>query len=142
WDRAGIETWTPQDGQEYTSLSAWIRAQKAVKLTSLPKNIQALIKVNRGQRTEKQKKDLRDYFVREVYARTRPGLAPLYEKLALAEKDQKKYKKKSPPPLVSNERSNPPPPYILNRGKYEQKTDRGDRNPPASLPPLPAGTPR
>ena len=29
WDKAGIETETPQDGQLYDSLSAWVRAQRA-----------------------------------------------------------------------------------------------------------------
>ena len=142
WDRAGIETWTPQDGQEYGSLSAWIRAQKATKLAGLPKDIQALIKVNRGQRTEKQKKELRDYFVREVYARTQPGLAPLYERLALAEKEQEEFEKKLPTTLVSHELSNPRPAYILKRGEYEQRAERVERNTPAFLPPLPAGNPR
>ena len=28
WDRAGIETWTPQEGQVYDSLTAWIRARQ------------------------------------------------------------------------------------------------------------------
>ncbi len=29
WDNAGLDTWTPQEGQLYDSLSAWVRAQRA-----------------------------------------------------------------------------------------------------------------
>ena len=36
WDRAGIETWTPQEGQAYDSLTAWIRAHKADGGAGLP----------------------------------------------------------------------------------------------------------
>ena len=43
WDKAGIETWTPQEGQKFDTLTAWVRAQKVLKAAGLPRPIQDIL---------------------------------------------------------------------------------------------------
>ena len=40
WDKAGIETETPQDGQAFDSLTAWVRAQTPQRAAGLPREHQ------------------------------------------------------------------------------------------------------
>ena len=47
WDRAGIETWTPQEGQMYDSFTAWIRARKADGGAGLPESLKPVLGVER-----------------------------------------------------------------------------------------------
>jgi hypothetical protein len=142
WDKAGIETWTPQGGQRYQTLSAWVRAQKAKKLNGLPANIQDIIKIDRVGRSNAQKKALREYFIETEYARQHPAVRALYEQLAAADKEREDFEQTLPTTLVSHEQSQPRPAFILKRGEYEQKTEKVDRATPAFLPSLPADVPR
>jgi hypothetical protein len=142
WDKAGLETWTPQAGHQPTTLSAWIRSQKAGKLAGLPKRIQELINLDRRRRSEKQKKELLGYFIEHAYARTQPPIASLYQLLEAADKEHNEFEAKLPTTLVSRELAEPRPAYILKRGEYELKSDKVGRDTPAFLPPLPAGAPR
>ena len=77
WDRAGIETWTPQDGQVYDSLTAWIRARKADNGVGLPDGIKPILGVERSKRTEAQKKELLAHFVEQGYSGSQSLFDPL-----------------------------------------------------------------
>ncbi|HJT77665.1 MAG TPA: PSD1 and planctomycete cytochrome C domain-containing protein, partial [Gemmataceae bacterium] len=141
WDRAGLETWTPQDGQPVDSLTAWVRRAKALRLAGLPKPVQDIIKVGRSKRTAGQKQQLRDYFLEYVYAPARPVFEPLHRQLAAAERERQQLDKQIPTTLVFKERPQPRPAYILKRGEYDQKGEQVGRDTPAFLPPLPPGAP-
>ncbi len=141
WDRAGIETWTPQDGQPIDSLTAWVRREKALRLAGLSKPVQDVIKTARGKRTAEQKKQLRDYFLEYVYAPARPVFDPLHRELAAAEKERQELDRQIPTTLVFKERAQPRQAYILKRGEYDQKGEPVGRDTPAFLPPLPPGAP-
>jgi hypothetical protein len=142
WDRAGIETWTPQDGQLYDTLSAWVRAQRAVKSASLPKELQPLVKLDRKERSEAQKKQLRDYFLEYVYSKSKAALDPLHQELTKVEKEVADLNGKIPSTLVFKERKEPKPAFILDRGEYDRKKDPVGRDVPAFLPALPKDAPR
>ena len=142
WDRAGIETWTPQDGQLYDSLSAWIRARRVDAGAGLPENLKAILSVERSKRTEAQKKELLAHFVERGYARTRSVFDPLLAQLAKAEQERTEIDGRIPTTLVVRERSGElKPAFILNRGEYDQRRDKVGRATPAFLPPLQPGAP-
>jgi hypothetical protein len=143
WDRAGLETWTPQEGQLYDSLSTWIRAQRANAGAGLPDNLKAIVRLDRAQRTEAQVKELRTYFVGNAYSKTSTLLGPLRAQLEAAEKKRKEIDGQIPTTLVYRERSGEPKPaFMLNRGEYDQRRDKVGRAVPAFLPPLPPSAPR
>ncbi|MBX6316438.1 MAG: DUF1553 domain-containing protein, partial [Isosphaeraceae bacterium] len=142
WDKAGLRTFTPQEGQTFDSLTAWVRAQRASGGALLPKPIQQIIQLDRSKRTSEQKKQLLDYFIENAYAKTRPLFEPLHQKLAEVEKQRAALDKEIPTTLVSFERKEPRPAYILKRGEYDQKGEKVERQTPAFLPPMPEGAPR
>ena len=49
WDKAGIETGTPQDGQLFDSFTAWVRAQRASAGAGLPDNVKTLVRDRSSQ---------------------------------------------------------------------------------------------
>jgi hypothetical protein len=142
WDRAGIETWTPQDGQRYDTLAAWVRAQRAAKGASLPKELQPIIQLERKERSPEQRKQLRDYFVENAYSKSRPALDPLHQELTKVEMEIVDLNKRIPITLVFKERKEPKPAFILDRGEYDRKKDQVGRDVPAFLPALPKDAPR
>jgi hypothetical protein len=142
WDKAGIETWTPQDGQLYDSLSAWVRAQRATAGAGLPENVKAIIRLDRSKRTEAQVNELRTYFVGNAYSKTSTLLGPLRAQFEAAEKKRKAIEGQFPTTLIFREKpGEPKPAFLLNRGEYDQRRDKVGRAVPAFLPPLPSGAP-
>ena len=142
WDRAGIETWTPQEGQVFDSLTAWIRARRADGGAGLPDGLKPILAVERSKRTETQKSDLLVQFVEHGYSGTRSLFDPLHAELAKAERERSRIDGQIPTTLVFRERGGEPrPAFLLNRGEYDQRRDKVGRATPAFLPPLPPGAP-
>ncbi|MGO9468880.1 MAG: PSD1 and planctomycete cytochrome C domain-containing protein [Isosphaeraceae bacterium] len=142
WDKAGIETWTPQEGQLYDSLSAWVRAQRANAGKGLPENLKAIVQLDRSRRNEAQNKELRAYFVGNAYSKMSALLGPLRSRLEEAERMRKSIEEQIPTTLVYREKAGEPKPaFILNRGEYDQRREKVGRAVPAFLPPLPPGAP-
>jgi hypothetical protein len=141
WDRAGIVTAVPQGDGLYDTLSAWVRAQKARGGAGLPKDVRDVLKVERGKRTEAQRKALREYFLANGYAKARAALAPLRKKLAEVDKERARQDKEVPATYVFKETPAPKQAYVLKRGEYDQRGEKVGRGTPAFLPPLPAKAP-
>jgi mono/diheme cytochrome c family protein len=142
WDRAGIVTATPQGNQHFDTLAAWLLAERALGGAGLPPALQAAVKAEPGERSEDQKKQLRDYFLEHVYAKTRPIFESLERQLGDLDKQREQLEKTMPTTLVSRELPAPRPAYVLKRGEYDKKGEEVGRATPAFLPPLPAGAPR
>jgi mono/diheme cytochrome c family protein len=142
WDKAGIVTRTPQGSPSFTSLTAWVRAQRAVNGAGLPPAIQQIVKLPRDKRNEQQKKQLRDYFLENAHAETKGLLAPLRKQIADLNKQREQLEKEIPTTLVFKERATPKPAYILKRGEYDQRGEQVRRETPRFLPPLPENAPR
>jgi Protein of unknown function (DUF1553)/Protein of unknown function (DUF1549)/Planctomycete cytochrome C len=137
WDKAGIQTQTPQDGQIYESVTAWVRAQRASKSAGLPANLKAIVALERSRRTEAQANELRAYFIEHAYAKTSGTFEPLRSKLEQAERTRKQLDEQVPTTLVFREKTGEPKPaYLLKRGEYDQRGEKVGRAVPAFLPPL------
>ncbi len=139
WDRAGLVTATPQGAQAFDSLTSWLGVQRASGGAGLPKPVQALVKLDPAKRTEAQRKELRDHFLRHAYSKTKAIFAPLNRRLEALEKERAQLDKQIPATLVFKERAQPRQAYLLKRGEYDQRGEKVDRGTPAFLPPLPAG---
>lgn len=142
WDKAGIVTRTPQGKQSFTSLTAWVRAQRASNGAGLPAAIQQIIKLPRTKRNDAQNKQLREYFLEHAYAKVPATLAPLRKQIADLDKKREQIDKAIPATLVFKERATPKPAYILKRGEYDQRGEEVGRETPKFLPPLPEKAPR
>jgi hypothetical protein len=141
WDKAGIVTRIPQNGQPFDTLAAWLDLQQAVAGEGLPRALKSIIQSDRARWTDSQKKQLRDYFIEHACRKTRPIFEPLQRQLADLEEQRQQLEKTLPTTLVARELDKPRPAYILKRGEYDQKGEKVERNTPASLPPMPADLP-
>jgi hypothetical protein len=142
WDKAGIHTQTPQDGQTYDSLAAWVSAQRANASTGLPANIKAVVALERSKRAPAQKSELLAYFIENAYTKTIGNFEPLRTKLEQAQQTRKQLDDQIPTTLVFRERAGEPKPaFLLKRGEYDQRGEKVGRSVPAFLPPLPPGAP-
>ena len=89
---------TPQDGQPFDTLTAWVRAQKAAeRRRPAQADRRTLVKLDRDKRTAEQKKQLRDYFVAARLRRRRGRcFAPLHQQLAAAEQEREAARQADP----------------------------------------------
>jgi mono/diheme cytochrome c family protein len=141
WDKAGLVTRTPQGDQPFDTLGAWLTVQKAAGGAGLPKNVQDAVKLDPEKRDEKQKLELREYFIANAWTKTRPTFDPLLKDLAAIDKERDAIEKAMPATMVWKERSDVRPAYVLKRGEYDQRGDKVERATPAFLPPMPADAP-
>jgi hypothetical protein len=142
WDKAGIETETPQEGQTFDSLAAWVRVQRASGSTGLPANVKAIVALDRSKRTETQTNELRTYFVGHAYSKTSGIFEPFRSNLEELERKRKELNDQIPTTLVFREKAgDPKPAFLLKRGEYDQRGEKVGRAVPAFLPPLPPGAP-
>ena len=127
WDKAGIETQTPQDGQLYDSLTAWVRARKADGGAGLAGEPQGdrrarTIEANRSpdERTSRLLhrarlcQDSRGLRAAASQARARPS------------RTRKQIDEQIPTTLVFREKAGEPKPaFMLKRGEYDQRRREG-----------------
>ena len=142
WDKAGIETETPQDGQLFETLSAWLQAKRAAGAAGLPDNIKKLVGLDRSNRSDSQTKELKAYFAEHAASSTAKVMEPLQTKLEQIERHRKQLEEKFSTTMIFREKSGTPKPaFLLKRGEYDQKGEKVERGVPAFLPPLPPGAP-
>ncbi len=140
WDTAGLRTRTPQAGQGYRSQRAWEAALG--KGESLPKPLQDILAKKPDERDEAQRKQLRDYFLENVFEDARASFQPFHAKRDELKKQTDELDKEIPATLVSQELAEPRPAFVMKRGQYDQPGEPVTRDVPAVLPPFPADAPR
>jgi hypothetical protein len=141
WDTAGIVTRTPQDGQGFESLAIWQAYEKTQKKSTLPKEVQDALKVAEDKRNDAQKKTIRDYFLKNVYSKTKEILLPLQKEVDKAEEERKAVDTAIPASLVMGDMPTPRDSFILVRGAYDKKGEKVTPGTPAVLPPMPKDAP-
>ena len=142
WDKAGIETKTPQDGQLFDSLSAWLHSARATGGTGLPENIKKIVVLDRSKRSLAQLHEISAYFIEHASAKTAKSIAPLSAKIDEVDRHRKAVEEQFPTTMVYREKAGAPKPaYLLKRGEYDQRGEKVERGVPAFLPPLPPGAP-
>jgi hypothetical protein len=139
WDKAGIVTRTPQDGQSFDSLLAWDTYERAQSKSTLPQPVQGAVKTEPEKRNDEQKKQIRDYFLENVYAKTKGVFDPLHKQVADLTKQQTDVENAVPATLVMQD-GQMRDTFILVRGAYDKHGDKVTAGTPAVLPPMPADT--
>lgn len=141
WDKAGIVTRTPQAGQSFESQAVWEAFERTQTKSALTAEVQAALKVERAQRSEAQAKQLREYFLEQVYGPTQATLAPLRQQIADLTKQRLDLDNAVPTTMVAAEMDKARETFFLIRGAYDKKGDKVEPAVPAVLPPLPEGAP-
>ena len=139
WDKAGIETRTPQDGQ-LLRLADGLGPRRSAPAAAraCPQTIKAIVKLDATKRTEAQTKQLRDLLHRaRLREDARRSSTRCDAKLAQAEQKRKADRRSRSRRRWSSARrpATPKPAYMLKRGEYDQrgeKVGRGDAGVPAA----------
>jgi hypothetical protein len=141
WDRAGIVTKTPQAGQSFESLAQWEAVEKSLAKPTAPSPVVEALKVDADKRNDPQKKQIRDHFLENVYAKTKPTFDPLHKQRDDLAKQKADLDNSIPTTMVTAEMEKPRDTFLLVRGQYDKKGDKVEPGVPAIFPPLPAGAP-
>jgi hypothetical protein len=141
WDKAGIVTRTPQEGQGFASLAAWEAFERTQTKSSVPGNVNEAIKVEADKRTDNQKKLIRDYFVQHVCTLTKPKFDPLRQQIDDLTKKKNEFDATIPVSLVMANMPQERETFVLVRGAYDKPGEKVAAAVPAILPPLPASEP-
>ena len=101
--------------------------------------IHTVLQVANAQRTDDQKKWLRNYFLSQV---GNPAEKQLGVDFASLHKGLDEINTEIPSTMVMQEMDKPRDTYVLKRGDYRSRLDKVEPNTPAVLPPLPKDAPR
>jgi hypothetical protein len=141
WDKAGLVTRTPQDGQGFESQLAWEIFEKSQSQSKVPQPVRDAIKVEVDKRTADQKRLIRDYFIERVYAKSRPVFDPLLAQIDGLTKQRSDLDASIPSTMVMADMASQRETYVLIRGAYDKKGQKVTAGVPAVFPPLPKDAP-
>jgi len=115
------------------SLKAW-RVKAAKDNKGLPKEIVALVKQPKLDAAAESK--LRDYFVQNVNAETKPVFDALNKQVAMLTKERDGLNGAIPATFVFKDMAKPRDSFVMMRGQYTKPGDKVEPNTPSFLPPL------
>src|SRR5712691_10622658 len=133
WDKAGIVTRTPQDGAGFESLLAWQTYEKAQAQSKVPQPIRDAIKLEVDKRNGDQQKQIREYFLANVYAKSRTTFDPLNAKIETLNKQRADIDVAIPSTMVMADMRQLRETNVLIRGAYNKKGDKVEHGVPAAL---------
>jgi hypothetical protein len=141
WDRAGIVSRTPQGNTGFESLAAWERFERTRKSKSLPRQVQDALKAEPAKRNTEQKRVLREYFLENVFSKTRPLFEPLHKQKDSLNRERAAVDAATPATMVMADLPQPRETFVLIRGAYNKKGEKVTAGTPAVLPPMPKHAP-
>ncbi len=141
WDHAGIVTQTPQDGKGFESLLAWEAFDKGLAKSDVPQPIRDAIKLEADKRNDDQKKQIREYFLENIYPQSRDIIAPLKKELTDLTAQRKAADDAIPVSLIMGDMPTERETFVLLRGEYNKPGDKVTRGTPQALPKMPEGVP-
>ncbi|MCR9247410.1 MAG: PSD1 and planctomycete cytochrome C domain-containing protein [bacterium] len=140
WDRAGVHTFGPPDDSHRRSLRVWEPIGRGS--ADVPADVRAALAVEATARTTRQRRVIRDHWLRHVWIGSRETFAELHRAVDAIAARREAIQRETPTTLVMVERMEPRPAFDLMRGAYDQKGDPVERRTPAALPPMAPDLPR
>jgi len=141
WDKLGIVTRMPQGSSINDNQATWELAERGKAKSTLPEEVQKALKTATAERTDEQRRAVRNYFVRHHYSQARAAFAPLEQQVAAIDKQREDVRKAFPEVMVMEEMPKPRDTFILVRGDFRTFGEKVTPSVPASLSPLPEGAP-
>ncbi|MCX6921771.1 MAG: PSD1 and planctomycete cytochrome C domain-containing protein, partial [Verrucomicrobia bacterium] len=139
WDKAGLISVDDPAENPDISLLAWEKAERARGGQSMaPQAIKDLLKKDVAKLEDKDRSQLRDYFLAWEYAGTNSALPSIRADLKSIKEKRQALEKEFPSTMISKELPHPRPAWVLTRGQYDKHGEAVGPGVPAVLPPLPA----
>ena len=143
FDKMGVEGRVDPATDPALSFSAWRAAQKDKDTPGAPGDVNALLKEGPEKpRQPEELKKLRDYYLQQVCATTKPHFAGELSELGDVKKKREDYDANFPSTFVWKDLPQPRESFVMTRGQYDKPADKVEPNTPAILPPLKKAAPR
>jgi hypothetical protein len=138
WDKAGVTGRKDPAGDPAQSQLVWEKKHDGLNTPAFPVEINKILRtVKRTERNEAQNKQLRTYFLTNVFAGTKPTFGPLNKSLAALTKERDAFDSAIPATFIMKDMEKPRESFIMVRGQYDKPGEKVERAVPASFPPLP-----
>ncbi len=137
FDNLGVVAHIDEANDPARSLIAWTKTHEGKDTQGVPGPINKILKEAAAKRTPAQLKQVRDYYLGNVCATTKPAIAPLEADLAKLRAARAELEKSIPGTFVMGEREKPRDSFIMLRGAYDKPGEKVTRDVPAIFPPLP-----
>ena len=138
FDALGIISRVDDANDPTRSLQVWIAQRDGKDTQGLPGDLNVILKtVPAANRTPEQQKKLRDYFLTNACATTKPIIAPLQGEVARLKKERDDLDAAIPASFVMRDLEKPRESFVMMRGAYDKPGDKVERAVPAAFPALP-----
>ena len=140
WDKVGLAAETNPATDPTQSLAAWEKENQGSNKQEFPAEIRNIFRsVKVADRNAEQKKKLREYYVENVCATTRPAFDTLRKELAPLKAERDALDKAIPATFIYRDIEKPRESFVMIRGQYNKPGERVFPGTPAIFPPLPKG---
>ncbi len=143
FDALGMTSRIDEANDPSRSLLAWSHEREGKDTQGLPGDLNKVLKnVPLAKRTPAQLKQVRDYYLGNVCAATKPLLAPVEAEIALLKKERDDLDKSTPGTFVMKDLDKPRDSFVMVRGAYDKPGEKVQPGTPAVLPPLSTQNPK
>ena len=138
FDALGVISRVDDANAPTRSLQVWLAQREGKDTQGLPGDLNVILKtVPAADRTPEQQKKLRDYYLANACATTKPLIAPLQAEVARLKKERDDFDNAIPASFVMRDLPNPRESFVMLRGAYDKPGDKVERAVPAAFPAIP-----
>ena len=141
WDSAGIVSKTSQ-ATGFKSLKKWLEMARQTKGAGMPDDLKKLVNKPADQLGQPGQQKLREYFLTKIHPEATETFSATIKQRDTALAELNRLNNAVPTTLISRENPTIKPAFLLDRGEYDQKGERVERNTPKALPEFPDDLPR
>jgi hypothetical protein len=137
FDQMGVISRDDAAADPNQSYLAWQKLGQGKDTQGIPPEINKLLKEGpKPDRKPEKEKELRDYYLQQVCAQTKPTFAPIVSKRDALQKERDDFDKAIPQTFIWNDMGQPRDSFVMMRGQYDKPGDKVEPGTPAILPPL------
>ena len=138
WDRLGIASTSEPHRDPRWSWQVWKTQNQGKRNNDLPEGLRQLVRGKQADKwSEKEAKQVYDYWLANFYAGVRPVLDPLEAQKAPFENEKAAIEKNTPITFVMADLPEARESFVMIRGQYDKPGEKVSRGVPAFLPALP-----
>jgi len=139
WDRLGVAAETNPAKDPDWSWKVWLEKNQGKRNDQLPDALRDLVRGKKpGEWSETEAKNVKDFWLANLYAGARDLLAPLEAEKAPFAQEKDRIEKATPITFVMADLPQARESFVMERGAYDKPGEQVSRGVPSFLPPLPA----
>ena len=137
WDRLGVKGLIDPANDPQHSFVAWTHQNDGQERAEVPAELRKIFKTTSPtNRTPEQLQKLRDHYLVQIHAGSRPVFDPLNQALVTVRKQRQEYNDAIPQTLVWRDVEPARDTFVMARGQYDRPGEKVSRGVPAVLPRL------